>query len=505
MRAERPADSGLFGLSRYERVYRAIKSHPDPLMEFCLGWIRRNPPDSKGRESAVVWDSGQFHWAPGHHDADGRITAVLDVEIGHIGDPMMDLAAWRMRDTIIGYGDFDQLYARYGELAGAPVDLEAIKRHHFVFTLTNQLGLGQLMRTPPPGSDLMTNMQWCYETNLFATEALAEILDVELPTVDVPDDRWSRATPGLGQLVDGLRNLTIDDEFVRYQVRTLFRAARHVDRVNEVGDAFDAADLDDLHQLLGHRPDSWLEGEAELERFVLTHADSSEYDEQLLHVFHRRNLRAHMLLGPAGSAMTEAPADPRPSGSCSERRRFICPPFGGPASARCLCRPPGRKDRGLQPSSVGHEEAVRDSPRTELCCRWSGRLWTRGKFGHHVMGQPVANFVLRARPGQRRPEEAVGPLLGQLPGLAEVDGHGRPAHLQLGEPIGNGGRTDVLELEDVRVAVLHHDRGAWQARQLRQREAQLAVDETRGEVVDRLPFDGGDNRSCVLDRVVAHR
>ncbi len=305
MRAARPADSGLFGLSRYERVYRATKSHPDPLMEFCLAWIRRNPPDSKGRESAIVWDSGQFHWAAGQHDADGRITAMLDVEIGHIGDPMMDLAAWRMRDTIIGYGNFDELYARYGELSGAPVDLEAIKRHHFVFTLTNQLGLGQLMRTPPPGSDLMTNMQWCYETNLFATEALAEILDVELPTVDVPDDRWSRATPGLGQLVDGLRNLVIDDEFVRYQVRTLFRAARHVARVNEVGDAFDAADLDDLHQLLGHRPDSWLEGEAELERFVLAHADSSDYDEQLLYVFHRRNLRAHMLLGPAGSAMTK--------------------------------------------------------------------------------------------------------------------------------------------------------------------------------------------------------
>jgi hypothetical protein len=217
---------------------------------------------------------------------------------------MMDLAAWRMRDTIIGYGDFNDLYARYGELAGEPVDLEAIKRHHFVFTLTNQLGLGQLMRTPPPGSDLMTNMQWCYETNLFATEALAEILDVELPTVEVPDARWSRATPGLGQLVEGLRSLRIEDEYVRYQVRTLFRTARHVARVDEVGDGFDAADLDDLRLLLGHRPDSWLEGEAELERFVVANADSSAYDEALLQVFHRRNLRAHALLGPAGSAMT---------------------------------------------------------------------------------------------------------------------------------------------------------------------------------------------------------
>ena len=37
----------------------------------------------------------------------------------------------------------------------------------------------------------MTNLQWCCETNLFATEALAEYLDLELPTVDIPVPRDS--------------------------------------------------------------------------------------------------------------------------------------------------------------------------------------------------------------------------------------------------------------------------------------------------------------------------
>src|SRR5262245_35684591 len=81
MRAATPDQSGMFGFSRYERVFRSVKKHPDPFTEFCLGWLHRNPPDSKGRESAIVWDSGQFH-----HDNE-RILAVLDVEIGHIGDP----------------------------------------------------------------------------------------------------------------------------------------------------------------------------------------------------------------------------------------------------------------------------------------------------------------------------------------------------------------------------------------------------------------------------------
>lgn len=296
MRAPTPEESGTFGMGRYEAVYRSVKQGPDPFMEFCLGWLRRNPPASRGRESAVVWDSGQFH-----HQG-GRVTAVLDVEIGHIGDPMMDLAAWRMRDTIVGYGPFPELYARYEELSGRPVDLDAVKRHHLFFTLTNQLTVGAATRNPPPASDLMTNLQWCCETNLFATEGLAEILDLELPTIELPEPRWSRGTPALGHLVQVLREIDVDDEYLRYQLRALFRLGRHAARADEIGDAVSEADLDDLHQLLGHRPASWLEGEAELERFVLAD-DTGEHDEALVPLFHKRNLRAQALLGPAGSAM----------------------------------------------------------------------------------------------------------------------------------------------------------------------------------------------------------
>jgi aminoglycoside phosphotransferase (APT) family kinase protein len=297
LRAPTPAESGLLGMRRYEANWRSMKVLPDPFTEFSLAWLRRNPPDSHGREAAIVWDSGQFH------QQNGKIVAVLDVEIGHIGDPMMDLAAWRQRDTVIGYGPMARLYDRYSELSGTELDFDALQRHHFFFCLSNQLSVGPATRTPPPESDLMTNLQWCYETNLFATEALAEILDVELPTVEMPSPRESRGEVALEHLVRNLRSVQIADEYTRYQVRTMFRLARHSQRLDEIGDALSAADLDDLHELLGHRPESWLEGEAELERFVLANADTSHYDEQLLRLFHKRNLRAHMTLGPAGSAM----------------------------------------------------------------------------------------------------------------------------------------------------------------------------------------------------------
>ena len=296
-RADDPGRAGMIGLDRYEEHYRSLKRHPDPFLEFTIGWLRRNPVDSKGREAPIVWDSGQFH------HADGRIVALLDLELGHIGDPMMDLAAWRMRDTIVGYGDFATLYERYEELSGTAIDLPAIRWHHMCFTLSNLLAMSHALKDPSPASDLMTNLQWCCETNLFATEAWADELGIELPTVEMPEPRVSEADGGHRHMVRALRNITTDDRFLQHEVRTLFRLARHLQRRDEIGDAVAEADLDDLEALLGTRPDTWRQGEAKLEAFVLDDVTGA-HDEALVRLFHRRNLRAHMLLGPADSAMT---------------------------------------------------------------------------------------------------------------------------------------------------------------------------------------------------------
>jgi aminoglycoside phosphotransferase (APT) family kinase protein len=295
-RAATPAESGRVGLDVYIAGYRATKVRPDPFLEFCLGWIDRNPVDTKGREAPIVWDSGQFH-----HE-DGRVTAILDLELGHLGDPMMDLAAFRMRDTVLGFGDMNLLYDQYAHHAGTPVDLAAIMHHHFTFALTNQLVFHAALAAPPAASDYMTNMQWASETNLFALEALAEILGVdELETVDTPEPRDSPVAPAHEHLVRSLRTLELADEYERHQLRIAFRLARHLQRYDEIGDACTAADLDDLRQFLPRRPASWREGDAALEDFVL--ADAGAHDEELLQLFHRRYLRYKLLCGPEGSAM----------------------------------------------------------------------------------------------------------------------------------------------------------------------------------------------------------
>jgi aminoglycoside phosphotransferase (APT) family kinase protein len=146
-RAATPAGSGLYGIERFETVWRAGKSAPNPLLEFMLGWMKRNPVDTRGRESTIVWDSGQMH------QQDGRLIALLDVEIGHIGDPMMDLAAPRMRDTVLHFGDFANLYAEYERAGGFPVDIDAVQLHHIAFTLTNEMAFRNSLNDPVPDLD----------------------------------------------------------------------------------------------------------------------------------------------------------------------------------------------------------------------------------------------------------------------------------------------------------------------------------------------------------------
>jgi aminoglycoside phosphotransferase (APT) family kinase protein len=296
LRADRPGEAGRVGLQRYERSYRAAKKRPDPFLEFCLAWLARNPLPVTDREAPILWDSGQFH----HRK--GRIVALMDLELGHLGDPMMDLAGFRMRDTEIGYGDLRTLYARYAELTGEGVDIAAVQHHHLAFALTNQLAFHAALAEPPPGSDYMMNLRWCSETNLFAVEALAEILGIELEDADSPEPRSSPVGVAHQHLVRWLRGFEAGDGFGQHEVRNAFRLARHLARFDEVGDALGEADLEDLGPLLGRRPASWQEGDAELERFVL--ADDGRHDAELVQLFHRRLQRGLMLLGPAGSAMT---------------------------------------------------------------------------------------------------------------------------------------------------------------------------------------------------------
>lgn len=295
LRADQPSHAGRVGMEVYEQAYRASKKRPDPFLEFALGWLRRNPLRNRDQESVVLWDTGQFL------HAGGALTAIIDLEIGHIGDPMMDLAGFRMRAREIGFTDFDRLYTVYADNGGQPVDRQAIQHYYFAFALCNQLAFHSALAAPPAGSDYMMNLRWCTETNLYAIEALAEILGLELEAVPPLAAESSPSEIAHTHLVEWLRHFEPQDSGEAQRVRSNFRLARHLQRASQVGAQAEAANRLDLATLLGEQAHKAQTPDAKLEAFVLH--DEGAHDPTLVRLFHRRLVRALSTLGPEGSAM----------------------------------------------------------------------------------------------------------------------------------------------------------------------------------------------------------
>ncbi len=79
-------------LDYWAGVIEADEAHPQPIVRAAIRRLRRAPPPPPTKIAVVHGDyrSGNFL-----HDGAGRILAVLDWEMAHLGDPLEDLA-WAM-------------------------------------------------------------------------------------------------------------------------------------------------------------------------------------------------------------------------------------------------------------------------------------------------------------------------------------------------------------------------------------------------------------------------
>jgi aminoglycoside phosphotransferase (APT) family kinase protein len=82
-------------LDHWEAILDAGERIIDPAARGALRWMRRNPPPPAAKPAIVHGDyrSGNFLFTP-----DGRISAILDWEMCHIGDPLEDIA-WALNQA----------------------------------------------------------------------------------------------------------------------------------------------------------------------------------------------------------------------------------------------------------------------------------------------------------------------------------------------------------------------------------------------------------------------
>ena len=295
-RPESAAASCLGETRGFERSYRATKTRPDPMIEFQLGWCKRNLPKGRDALSFVVCDGGQFMFD------DERMTGLLDFELGYIGDYAADLASFRTRDLtepmVIPQGD---IMRRYGELSGREIDLGVIDYHTIRFALINPLSVAGQLTDPSLEANYVQYLGWYVCYGRCGLEVMAHTTGTELEPPQVPGESsgglGSRRATAIGQLVGLLDPVTAGDDGERaYQLDRMQRTAIYLEQADLYGAALDADDLDDVAGLLGTRPGSWQEADAQLEEAVL--AAGPERDAEFIRYFHRRLSREEALLHP---------------------------------------------------------------------------------------------------------------------------------------------------------------------------------------------------------------
>ena len=193
---------------------------------------------------------------------------------------------------------------------------------------------------------------------------------------------------------------------MRYKLRTMFRLARHVARMDEIGDAVSSDDLDDLHQLLGHRPATrGSRAKPSSSASCSPTPMPARHDEHSCSCSTSATCGPQMLLGPAGSAMARhlpsrcsATDEPRSAAGllsghvalrarrCSRGRHA-----GPPGSPQCDRRPDGaghrrrhHPHRGRRLLDGRHHHPHRQ--RLLLGCRPQGGAARRRRHHPHAKG-----------------------------------------------------------------------------------------------------------------------
>jgi aminoglycoside phosphotransferase (APT) family kinase protein len=301
---EVPVDSAATALGGYWRKMEALY---DPLMEdlpadpmavFLRRWLRDNvPQDRLGATRFITYDSFQFMFEG------SRVTGLLDFEHAHVGDPMMDLAALRIRDTIKNIGELSETAARYETITGIAIDHDVVEYHTVLYNAISVLSTGPPLADPVRGTDWLSYLAWYVNGARWAFEAIAEIRGYQLDRVAIPESRPGHHAPAFRHLVAGLRDASTGVER-DYELAGLGRVANHLKRVDEIGAALDAADLDDLGRVLGARPEP---ADADAELLHLVEHAGAEREEELVRVLDARAQRMHLAMASPKSLMLRHP------------------------------------------------------------------------------------------------------------------------------------------------------------------------------------------------------
>lgn len=243
----------------------------DPLLAFTLDWLERNVPDYEGPVVVVQGDTG-----PGNFMyEDGKVTAVVDWELAHFGDPMDDIAWLSLRTVQDTFTHLPDRLREYEELSGHQLDLDRIWYYRVFAEATmvtlrpNDGGNEEEKATAgrPVARDIGNGILYGQLHRRLWLEALNEVmgLGLERPQMPEVDDvpEWHFY---YDQILGSIQTIVprITDPLASGWAKGVARVVKYMQELDVAGRTYDELERDDLAALLGRRPESLADGRAAL-------------------------------------------------------------------------------------------------------------------------------------------------------------------------------------------------------------------------------------------------
>jgi aminoglycoside phosphotransferase (APT) family kinase protein len=229
----------------------------DGLVRLSLDWLERNVPAYDGPVVFVQGDTG-----PGNFMyEDGHVTAVVDWELAHFGDPMDDIAWLSLRTVQDTFTYFPDRLREYEELSGHPIDAGRVWYYRLFAEL--RLMSNSAASVPQPGKaregqpvarDIGNGLIYNMLHRRLTVEALANVVGIALPDVELPATPPEEPWHGIyDTMLENLQVIVprIDDPLAGQWTKGVARVVKYLKELDLAGRAFADEERTDLLAVTG--------------------------------------------------------------------------------------------------------------------------------------------------------------------------------------------------------------------------------------------------------------
>lgn len=292
-----PEEAALSDLDLQLKTFGGfLKNYSEPLITYGVGWLRRRVPQKLARVSLVQGDTGPVNFM---FDGD-KVSAVIDLEWGHFGDPLEDLGNFCVREFWNPSGGLDGLFHMYEKLSGIPYTKAAAQYYRVQQNVRGMIPIHAITVNAHPRESIAWYLAYRYVGDRATCEAIAQAEGVAVERPEMPTGE------GDTDILAASAMYALDND-VQPHIQSPFGKARATDvkilidvadRRRRYRPALDAIERDELAAVLGKRPATAAKGLKALDAMI----KKGDYDDAAVITYlTRRSYRDEWLHAPAVS------------------------------------------------------------------------------------------------------------------------------------------------------------------------------------------------------------